>query len=260
MRLVWQGFTHPSATGAYNDALVAHLNAAAREGTTVEFRGVVPPDRHIHRLTEWRCSVQALRSAIEAEREGADAVVLGHFQEAGLWELRATLDVPVLGLGEASMLWACQLGFRFGLVTIHPLFIPWHEQQARQYALDARLAGARSMRTSVDQYVAAFGGDEAAADDMERQFLEEARPLVAAGAEVLIPAGGFPALLLARRGVTEVDGALVLDANAVVVKMAEAAVDLRAFNGTVASRRSTFALPSPEARDEFLQVTGSLPV
>jgi allantoin racemase len=255
MRLVWQGFTHPSATGRYNAALVDHLNAVSAPDTDVEFRGVLPPDRHIHRLTEWRCAVQAIRSALVAEREGVDAVVLGHFQDAGLWELRAALRVPVLGLGEASMLWACQLGFRFGLITIHPLFIRWHEQQVRQYALESRLAGVRSLETSVDELVAAFSGDDGVAADIERQFVAEARPLVAAGAEVVIPAGGFPALLMARRGVTEIDDALVLDANAVVVKMAEVAVELHRLNGTVASRHSTFAAASDDARAEFLEVT-----
>ena len=259
MRLVWQGFTHPAATGRYNDALVEHLNAVSAPDTQVEFRGVLPPDRRIHRLTEWRCAIQALHSALEAEREGVDAVVLGHFQDAGLWEMRAALRVPVLGLGEGSMLWSCQLGFRFGLITIHPLFIRWHEEQVRHYALEQRLAGVRALRTSVDEFVSAFSGDDAMADDIAQQFVDEARPLVAAGAEVLIPAGGFPALLLARRGLTDVDGALVLDANAVVVKMAEVAVQLRALNGTVASRHSTFAPASDEVRAEFLDVISALP-
>lgn len=258
MRILWQGFTHPTLTGAYNDALVAHLNAVAREGTTFEFRGVVPPDRRIHRLTEWRCAVQAIGSALEAEQEGFDCVVLGHFQDAGLWEMRGALDVPVLGLGEASMLYACQLGFRFGLVTINPHFVRWHEEQVRRYALTERFAGVRAMETSVELFVRAFSDDAAAADEIAAQFEQHASALADAGAEVVIPAGGFPALLMARRGVREIGGAVVLDANAVLVKLAEAAVDLRALNGTATSRHSTFAKASPEALEEFASVVARL--
>lgn len=258
MRILWQGFTHPTLTGVYNDALVEHLNAVAREGTTLEFRGVVPPDRYIHRLTEWRCAIQAIGSALEAEQEGFDCVVLGHFQDAGLWEMRSALDVPVLGLGEGSMLYACQLGYRFGLVTIHPLFERWHEEQVQRYSLGERFAGVRSMQASVELFVSAFGGDDEAADAIAAQFEEHAAALSAAGAEVVIPAGGFPALLMARRGVRELGGAVVLDANAVVVKLAEAAVDLRGLNGTATSRHSTFAKASPQALEEFRSVVGRL--
>jgi Asp/Glu/hydantoin racemase len=44
--------------------------------------------------------------------------VLGHFQEPGLLEIRGSLDIPVIGLGESNLLAALSLGYRFGLVTI----------------------------------------------------------------------------------------------------------------------------------------------
>lgn len=254
MRILWQGFTHPSETKPYNVELEAFLNEVADEGTTVEFRGVVPPDRHIHRMTEWRCAVQAISSAIRAEREGFDCVVHGHFQEPGMREMRAALSVPVLGLGECSMLYACQLGFRFGLVTIAPAFVAWHDEQVRGHGLEGRLAGIGAMQTSVELFVRCFAGDTDAQNEIVDQFVEHARPLVRAGAEVVIPAGGLPALLCARRGVTEVDGAAVLDPNLVTVKQAELAVRLRALNGVGQSRIGSYASPPPEAVEEFLRV------
>src|SRR5262249_59528807 len=111
------------------DRLLAYLNELAAPGFEFAFSGIAPPDRHLDRLTELRCSAQALAAAIEAERDGVDAIVLGHFQDAGLWELRSAASIPVVGLGESSMLYACQLGYRFGLITIHPNFVEWHEEQ-----------------------------------------------------------------------------------------------------------------------------------
>ncbi len=251
-RIVWQGFTSPVANKPYVDRLVAYLDEIADPGFEFAFSGIDPPDVHVHRLTELRCSAQALVAAIELEREGVDGIVFGHFQDAGLWELRSALSIPVVGLGESSLLYSCQLGFRFGLITIHPNFVEWHEEQLRRYALAGRCAGVRAMATSVELYMRAFAGDEEAAASVETQFEQLGRELAAAGAEVLIPAGGLPALLLGTRHGYAVDGAVVLNANAIAAKLAEVAVKMRAISGTEPCRTGTFRRPPAEAIDEFV--------
>jgi allantoin racemase len=257
-RIVWQGFTDPVANKPYVERLVEYLNEIADPDFEFGFSGIKPPDYHVHRLTELRCAVQAVAAAIELERGGIDAVVLGHFQDAGLWELRSTLSVPVVGLGESSMLWACQLGFRFGLITIHPNFTEWHEQQVRSYSLERRCAGVRAMETGVDVFMHAFAGDEEAVADVQSQFEALGRSLAAAGAEVLIPAGGLPALLLGTRPAYAVDGAVVLNANAIAAKQAEVAVKLRAISGTEPCRTGTFKRASAEAVDEFVTLARAM--
>jgi allantoin racemase len=257
-RIAWQGFTDPIANKPYVDRLIAYLNEIADPGFSFEFSGIAPPDRYVHRLTELRCSLQAAAAAIELERDGVDAIVLGHFQDAGLWELRSTLSVPIVGLGESSMLWACQLGYRFGLITIHPNFREWHEQQVRAYALTERCAGVRAMETSVDLYMRAFDGDDESIREVEAQFEDLGSELAAAGAEVLIPAGGLPALLLGTRHGYAVDGAVVLNANALAAKQAEVAVKLRALSGTEPCRTGTFKRASAEAIEEFVTLARSM--
>ena len=136
---------------------------------------------------------------------------------AGLIECRAALDIPVVGLGEASMLYACMLGRTFGLVTINPVFIPWHRDQLNGLGLEA-----------------------------------QARSLVDAGAEVIIPAGGLPMQLFAREKDFTIDGTVVLNGIATVAVAAEAALKLRRLTGVAVSRRGTFAKAPPEAIEEFL--------
>jgi allantoin racemase len=257
-RIVWQGFTDPVANMPYVERLTKYLNEISDPGYEFEFRGISPPDLHVHRLTEWRCAVQALASAIEAERDGVDGILLGHFQDAGLWELRSAVSVPVVGLGESAMLHALTLGYGFGLITIDPNFVEWHEQQVRQYALERRCAGVRAMRTSVDLYMQAFNGDESAVAEIERQFEALGRELTAAGAEVLIPAGGLPALLLGTRSGYAIDGAVVIGPNAIAAKHAEVAVKLRATGGTGPCRTGTFRQASREALDEFVSLARRL--
>ena len=257
-RILWQGFTDPVANKPYVDRLTAYLNEVADPGFEFEFRGISPPDYYVHRLTEWRCAFQALAQAIEAERDGVDAILLGHFQDAGLWELRSAVAIPVVGLGESSMLHALTLGYRFGLVTIDPNFVEWHEEQVRRYSLERRCAGVRGMTTSVDLFMQAFAGEGQAVSEVRGQFETLGRQLVAAGAEVLLPAGGLPALLLGTEAGYEIDGAAVLNVNAVAAKHAELAVKMRAIGGTAPSRAGTFRSAPPEALEEFVTLARRL--
>jgi Asp/Glu/hydantoin racemase len=227
------------------------LSAHASPHVRFEVAGVSPPDRHLSPLTEFRCAAQAIRHAIDAEREGCDAFVIGHFQEPGLVECRAAVDIPVIGLGEATMLHACTIGRTFGLVTINPVFLPWHRDQIMRLGLGQRAVGVRAIDTQVATYMEAFENDDAY-QRVKADFCRESRPLVEAGAEVIIAAGGLPMLLLARESGFEIDGAVVLNGIAVVTAMAEAALKLFRSTGVAASRRGTFAKAPPEAIREFL--------
>jgi Asp/Glu/hydantoin racemase len=72
--------------------------------------GISPPDRYLHPLSEFRCAAQVIRNAIRAEQQGYAAFVIGHFQEPGLHECKVSVSIPVVGLGESTMLYACTLG------------------------------------------------------------------------------------------------------------------------------------------------------
>src|ERR1700694_3109398 len=130
-RLWYQSFVHPIEQAAYIDRLQTLLDEAAEPGIRFEVHGLDPPDHLFHPLTEFRCAAQTIRHALEAERAGYDAFVIGHFQEPGLLEVRGAVDIPVVGLGEASMLASLSMGRRLGLVTIDPVFIDWHERPGR---------------------------------------------------------------------------------------------------------------------------------
>ena len=87
---------------------------------------------------------------------------------------------------------------------------------------------------------------------MRADFVDQVRPLIAAGAEVIIPAGGLPMLLFARESPFVIDDALVLNGIVVLAKAAEMALALRRLTGAVVSRRGTYAKASPECVQEFL--------
>src|SRR5579884_3482659 len=156
MRIRWQSFIEPSRHRQYFELLDAQLESCFDEGTVHEIVGIDPPDTMLHRLTETRCGMRAVANAVAAEADGCDAFLIGHFQDSGLHEARSAVDIPVLGLGETSMLHACTLGQRIGLVTINPIFIAWHQDQIVRYGLRERVIGVTAMTgLMVEDYVSA---------------------------------------------------------------------------------------------------------
>ena len=250
-RLWYQSFVHPVEQAPYIERLQSQLDLVAAPGHRFEVQGLDPPDHLFHPLTEFRCAAQTIRNALEAERAGYDAVVIGHFQEPGLLECRGALDIPVIGLGEATLLAACSMGRRISLVTIDPIFIDWHEQQVKAHGLDQRVVGIRAIEVNLPAFMRAFT-DDASYAEVRADFVDQVRPLIAAGAEVIIPAGGLPMLLFARESPFVIDDALVLNGIVVLAKAAEMALALRRLTGAVVSRRGTYAKASPECVQEFL--------
>jgi Asp/Glu/hydantoin racemase len=250
-RIWYQSFVDPQDQRPYIDRLQEYLTAYAAPSVRFEVHGISPPDRYLSALTEFRCADQAIRNAIQAQQQGYDAFVIGHFQEPGLVECRSALDIPVIGLGEVAMLYACTLGRTFGLVTINPVFIPWHRDQIARLSLGQRAIGVRAIDTLVATYMQAFG-DDRVYRQVKEDFCQQALPLVELGAEVIIPAGGLPMLLLARENNFTIGGATVLNGIAVVAAMTEVALKLFRLTGIAASRQGTFAKAPPEAIQEFL--------
>ncbi|HEU5095214.1 MAG TPA: aspartate/glutamate racemase family protein [Reyranella sp.] len=250
-RIWYQSFVHPVEQAPYVERLQAMLVEVAAPGARFEVHGLDPPDHSFHPLTEFRCARQVIRNALEAEKSGYDAFVLGHFQEPGLLEIRGCVDIPVIGLGEANLLAGLSLGHRFGLVTIDPIFIPWHDRQVKTYGLAERYAGTTALKMDLPSFMQAFT-DRAAYVRVRDQFVAQVKPLVAAGAEVVIPAGGLPMLLFARECPFVVDGAPIMNGIAVVAKAAEMALALKAITKLTISRRSTYAKAPPDVIREFL--------
>lgn len=251
-RIWYQSFTDPEEQRPYVERLQTHLTKIADPGFTYEVHGVSPPDKHFHPITEFRIAGQVIRNTIDAERQGYSAFISGHFQEPGLNESKTAVDIPVLGLGESTMLYACTLGHKVGLVTIDPIFVPWLEDQIVRYGLTQRVVGVRAISKNVDDFMRAFQ-DRRAYDEIREQFLQQTEPLLDYGVEVIIPAGGLTMLLFSEEQDLSADGAPVLNGITVVTKMTEMAVKLHSIDGTSVSRAAWFSKAPSEAIQEFLQ-------
>lgn len=251
MKIWYQSYVDRALAAPYLDRLQQHLESARDPDTEVTVHGLQPPDSYAHPVVEFRCAHQVIRNAVTAERNGYDAFLLGHIQDSGLYESKSIVDIPVLGLGEISMLYACTLGQKIGIVTINTRFIPIFEQQIRKYGLVERVVGVHALKFEPGEFMSAFN-DQERRQKVINLFRAQAEPLVDDGVDVILPGGGIPMLLLGEEMNLTIKGAPVVNGLPIVLKMAELAVKLRRFNGTSVSRTAAFAKPPLEIIEEFL--------
>lgn len=251
VRLWYQSFIDVEAQAPYFERLRTHLDAIKAPGTVIDIHGLSPPDRWFHPVTEFRGAEQTIRNAIRAKAEGYDAFVIGHFPDPGLLECRGAVDMPVIGLGESTLLHGCTMGRRIGLITINPVFVPYIEAQVAAYGLQERVIGVSAIDADVDRFMQAFTDPEAQ-KQVRAEFEALVTPHVAAGADVIIPSGGMPMLLFSQMQPFTVAGAAVMEGPTVVLKMAEAAVAIHRITGVVAGRNGQYRLAPPGAISDFV--------
>jgi Asp/Glu/hydantoin racemase len=248
-RIWFQGATDKVHMAPYIAKVEAHLKSILEPDFEATFHTTTPPATTTHAITEFRIARNLIRNAVQAEKQGYAAMAITHFQDAGLAEVKSVVDIPVLGLGETTLLHACTLGRKLGLVTINPVFIPWHEDQVMRYGLRDRVLGVRAVNASVKDFIDAFA-DKNAYDSLFPKWETECRVLLDAGADVIVPAGGLPMMLF---GGSEMDGAPVVNGVTLIAKSAELAVKLRRLGMAKVSRRSNLVKPPEKALREFLE-------
>ncbi|WP_308910279.1 aspartate/glutamate racemase family protein [Pseudokordiimonas caeni] len=81
--------------------------------------------------------------ALEAEKDGADAVIIDCMGDPGLGVARELVSIPVLGPFESSAHLAAMMGHRFSVVTVLDSVRPMLENLATIYGVADKLASVR---------------------------------------------------------------------------------------------------------------------
>lgn len=252
---IWaQGATNQDRHRDYLAVLLPHMQSCLDADYELTFHTITPSVTTVHALSEFRFSREVIRGAIEADKQGCDVFFMNHFQDVGLYEARSSVSIPVLGLGESTLLHASTMGRKLGLLAINPAFIPAHFDQVIRYGLQQRVTGIRAINANISDYMDAFTSPEKKAA-LFAIFEREARRLLDEGADVIVPTGGIPMMLFANEPGANIDGAPIVNGVTILIKAAEMAVKLRVLGGIGASRvaHSGFALPSEQTLREFLE-------
>ena len=208
IRIWFQSFVDAALGGPYLDHLRPHLDRIRGANTEVTLHRNDPSG--FLRTPVDGVSMRAIGHT-ERNTRGAGGLRCRRVRPHArlrLWEARASVSIPVLSLGETSMLHACTLGARSGIVTINSRFIPGFVQQIAKYGLQQRVLRVLSVNHQPGELMRSFES----ADDAQRviaEFKVQAQRLIADGVDVVIPGGGIPMLLLAEANIREIDGAPV---------------------------------------------------
>lgn len=150
-----------------------------------------------------------LDNALEAERQGYAAFVIGSFSEPFVREIRSAIDIPVVSLTETALLVGCSLGKYLAPISNAPTVAWMTKMSIEAHGLQSRVLEVTAIDPPLDEPALAAGYQNPA--PIIAAFTRAAERAVAAGADVIIPAEGVLAQLLVINGVKAIAGAPVLD-------------------------------------------------
>ena len=98
-------FLNPFGTDSYDELIETTLTPALHGTTEVEIRHLTHAPRNIDYYAPKHLSeTEIMMAAVEAERDGFDAFVIGCCYDPGLTQCRELVNIPVVGPLEASVI------------------------------------------------------------------------------------------------------------------------------------------------------------
>lgn len=255
MKIWYQGLMSPQRKPTFYRMLNEYARKVADPGTEVEFHGLSTGGVGDHyRFIELMDTRPLLENALRAERDGFDAFAIGNTLDAGLYEAREVVNIPVLGILETALLVTSMMGRNFALIAPGPKFVPKWEELVARYGFKDRMACIAHMEFTPQ------GLEPILEPEYRQTFLDiwhkAAKQALDAGAEVLIPVGGAVVMFMGQNQIREIDNVPVFDSIAAVIKMTELMVKLRQITGTFISRKLMYAPPPREMLEQVLKSYG----
>jgi Asp/Glu/hydantoin racemase len=228
---------NPNITESVTRLIGDEARRAASPGTELTLLTAPFGVAYIETRLEALIGAYACLLLMAESQEKHDAVIIAAFGDPGLPALRDAIDRPVIGLTDAALIAASQLGDRFSIIAISQRITAWYRETVDHYKFSEKLASIRAL----DEPIRDIGGvqDEHAArlKALCTTAIEED------GADVLILAGA-PLAGLARRIEGELPVPLV-DPIASAVRLAQTT---RAGAFTPPPRKANAGLPEPLRR------------
>ncbi|MBU4564928.1 MAG: aspartate/glutamate racemase family protein [Proteobacteria bacterium] len=247
----------PQAAGTkiYGDLLMKNAGMVKEDDTEITLRLL---KRGLNSLNEFAFSHlhylndrEVFEAVLQGERDGFDAVIVYCFSDPALDEMRQAINIPVIGLGQSSMMLASLMGAKFGLIGMSPASLARNEQLARRYGMaDKIILPIKPLPVSLEDQGKMIMDVNAGLKGFEQvasYYLDQ-------GAEVLVPACG--SLNLALRfcpgapdrpeGITQYQGMPIVDCLSAAIKMAEMMITLRQAGSPWISRKGIYSQPTED--------------
>ncbi|OSQ52694.1 aspartate/glutamate racemase family protein [Marivita geojedonensis] len=155
-------YINPNATASMTESILSVARAALPETEIFGLTNFGGPAA-IQGKADGDAAIPGLLDLVSrAEAQGAEAIVIGCFDDTGLAEARELASCPVLGIGESSYTMAQLLGLKFSVITSLPVSIPVIESNIREHGFSALCASVRASGLPV------LTIDEGAAETIDR--------------------------------------------------------------------------------------------
>ncbi|WP_027351814.1 aspartate/glutamate racemase family protein [Halotalea alkalilenta] len=195
---------NPNISQSVTDLIEAEARRVAAADTLIEMATARSGVAYIETRFEALLGAHAA-ATLAGERVGHyDAVLIAAFGDPGLPALKEALEVPVVGMTEASLMTAAQLGQRISIIAISRRITAWYRECVDQCGLLGRLATIRHLDAALRDPGSVQADHAARLLELSRLAVEQD------GADVLILAGaplaGLARTLAGQLPVPVVDG------------------------------------------------------
>jgi len=220
------------------------LQALEREGMRITNSQIeIGPASIESEFDEALCVPGTIQKALQAQRDGVDAVIIDCMGDPGVNACRELLDILVLGPSQTSMHAAAMLSQRFSVVTVLDSVVPMLENLAKIYGLSDKLTSVRSVNIPVLE----IDGDphrllQSLTEESARAVSDDGAHSIVLGCTGFLGCAEAVAAGLKSRGLA----VSVIDPIPITVRLAFALLE----SGLTQSRR-TFAPPRDKAIHGF---------
>lgn len=185
---------------------------------------------------------------VDAEQEGFDSVVICCMGDPGLFEARQLVEIPVVGIFEASTHLACTMGQKYSIITVSHDRVAAAELRAKKYGVTEKLASVRHIGIPPPGLYPAT----TPLNLVVERTLEVAKLCIEEdGAEVIVMGGSLSASMFTKAAPDGIDGVPIIDPNIAGFKTAEMMVDLRRSGLLTTSRVGFWSRPPKEELAEL---------
>lgn len=226
---------NPNTTQEMTDDIGRVARAAASPGTEIACVSPAGGPRSIEGFTDEVLAAYHTVDTVASTKGDYDAYVIACYGDPALSACREVVDVPVIGIAEASFHMAGLVAFKWSIVSVLPRVKPLLEELVHRNGMELKCASIRCTPLTVLEI-------EEDIDRAKRMMIEEGKKAV--------EEDGAEAILLGCAGLGPLDKAMqaqlnvpVFDGTACAVKLAE---DLHTYGVTTAK---VAAYLSPEKKE-----------
>lgn len=130
---------NPNTTQAITDAVMEAARAVALPDTELAGVTAITGPATIASRAENLVAAQAMLELAAEHARGCDALILGVSLDTALLPLRELLDIPVVGMTEAGLLYATLVSTRAALITYGVGMVPVYRELVASYGLETRV-------------------------------------------------------------------------------------------------------------------------